>query len=112
MCNILNQQLNELVGEIESKHLNDPSKMELLEKMAVLMMDDEQTTINFFENCNANHARIIYWISPFFDDIGDKFPSDKMVNAMISLIEKYPEDLDLRSDIQLATDLIHTIQNY
>ena len=111
MCTLLDRQLGELVEEIESKHFNDPSQMELLEEMARLMMNDEQTTIDFLNNCNANHARIIDWLCPFFDDIVYKFPSDEMINAMTSIIDIYPENQILPRNVQYAIDVMDTIQN-
>ncbi|AFY96194.1 hypothetical protein [Chamaesiphon minutus] len=104
------QKLHNIVNEIESRHPNDPEKIVLLNRMTELMLEDEKRTIDFLENCNTNHARIIYWLSPWFDDIACQFYSDKVADAMISLIDKYPEDIMLQSDVQIAIDVIRNIQ--
>ena len=111
MCTLLEGQLSELVEKVESKDCNDPSQMELLEEMAMLMMNDEQVTIDFLNNCKANHSRIIDWLCPFFDDIVYKFPSNEMINAMTSTINKYSENQILPRNVQYAIDVVYAIQN-
>ena len=75
--------------------------------MVETMLEKEENTLDFFLNCNSSHASIIFWLAPFFEEIGYKFPSDEMVNAMISLIARYPENERIALNVQTAIDLIH-----
>ena len=108
---MLSQRLFELVKKIESRSPYYVEIEEWLHEMVDLMLESEDNTINFFINTDSSHSRIIYWVSPLFEDIAYKFSSNIMASAMTSLIDKYPEDLGLKSDVQLATNIIHKIQN-
>jgi spore maturation protein CgeB len=111
MCDILIQQLSELVTKIESRHLNDPNVTDWIHGMIEIMLKNEKETIDFFNECSNDHARIIYWTSPLFDDIAYEFHSSEMAYAMLALIPKYPEDEGLQNDVEIAVDIINTIQN-
>lgn len=111
MFNILTQQLSELVDKIESRHPNDPSVTDWIHEMIELMLKDEKETIDFLNKCSNDHAQIIYWASPLFDDIACEFHSSEMVYAMLALIPKYPEDEGLQRNVQMAINIIHNIQN-
>jgi hypothetical protein len=79
--------------------------------MAALAIDNEQRTIDFFNNCNADHARIIYWLSPFFQDIANEFFSDEIINSMRPLSEKYPEDMGLSDDIKVSIEIMYRMRD-
>jgi hypothetical protein len=110
MLDILTQQLSKLVDKIESRHPNDPSVTDWIHEMIELMLKDEKETIDFFNRCSHDHARIIYWSSPCFDDIACEFYSSEMAHAMLALIPKYPEDDGLQNNVQMAINIIYNIQ--
>lgn len=110
MYNALNRQLDELVKKIDSRHFNDPDITTWLHEMAALAIENEQETVNFFNNCNADHARIIYWLSPFFEDIANEFSSDEIINSMKLLPQKYPEDVGLSDDVEVAIEIMYRIR--
>ena len=111
MCTILKERLFELVKKIESRSPYYVEIEEWLDEMVDIMLENEGNTIGFFTNTNPSHSRIIYWISPLLQDIAYRFSSDVMASAMASLIDKYPEDLGLKSDVELSLNIIHNVQN-
>lgn len=106
---MLAQKLDELVQKIDLMHPEDPDKIKCLYSMSELMIQEEQTTIDFFKECNAHHERIIYWMSPFFEDIVCKFPTNSMVDAMMSLIDKYPKDSVLPEEVELVKIIVNKL---
>jgi hypothetical protein len=111
MCIFLTQKLNNIVSKIETRKPYYENIEEWLHEMTELMLQNEQETILFFNKCKETEARIIYWLSPCFDDIACQFYSNDMIDAMTCLIEKYPEDDGLKRDVIIATNIIHNIQN-
>ena len=109
MCDLLNQQLTELAKNIDSRHCNDPDVTEWLHQMAALVIEDEEKTIIFFQKCDDRHARIIYWLSPFLENIANEFSSNELINAMNSLPSRYPDDKGLLKDVENAIRIIHSL---
>lgn len=109
MCNFLEQQLIELVKSIESRHPDDPDVTEWLHQMAALVLESEEGTVSFFHHCDSRHSRIIYWLSPFLEDMANEFSSDELINAMNSLPSKYPDDKGLVEDVRNAIRIIHSL---
>jgi hypothetical protein len=111
MYDLLSQELTELVKNIDSRHPDDPDVTKWLHQMADLITNNEQKTIAFFRDCGISHERIIYWLSPFFDDLANEFSSDEMIESIKSLITKYPKDTGLSNDVKVAIEIMYRMRD-
>ncbi|MBD5136620.1 MAG: hypothetical protein K2I03_05155 [Lachnospiraceae bacterium] len=87
-----------LVKELEKLDPNDPRIEDYWKLLTKEMSINVDETIEFINSCNENE---VYWLSPIFEDISWIFQSQKFIEALKRLQEKYPK-LDLEVDIMYA----------
>jgi len=79
--------------------VNDDCGMEKYwNKMTELLSLNEDTTIKYLEDCDADN---LYWISEVFEDISANLKSQKFIDCLRKLDKKFPE-LEMAHDIDIA----------
>jgi hypothetical protein len=104
------QKFNLLVEKIESRKPYYVEIGDWLDEMIGLMLQDSLQTLDFLNNCDQTHERIIFWLSPLFDEITFKYPDDEIADAMQSLVEKYPQCTMLQQNVDMAIKILRNVQ--
>lgn len=76
------------INKIETLHINDPHIYDYWEELTTLLTKDETATINYLNNCQ--NPDIIDHISAVFEDISIVFQSNRFIQCLESLPEKFP----------------------
>ncbi|HDM9419583.1 TPA: hypothetical protein ACF2N8_001946 [Listeria monocytogenes] len=91
--------MNIVLSERKKLHMNDDYGIEkCLSKMTALLSRNEDTTMKYLENCDADD---LYWISEIFEDISANLKSQKFIDYLRKLDKKFPE-LEMTQDIDIA----------
>lgn len=103
MSNSLSEQISDLAHRIDRTHVNSPDATLWLEEITELLLIDDTQTINFLNSCNDK--KVFYWICPLFQDIAMRFPSNRLSECLLSLINRYPENSELPINVQRALEI-------
>ena len=98
-------KMKELIKKRERLHPDDPRTEDYWNMLTKELTVNEDDTIEFICNCNEHD---IFWLSEIFEDISDVFQSEKFIEVLKKVQEKYPK-LDLKIDIMYAEKSLKNI---
>jgi len=97
---MINDKIIETILEKRKNlHPNDePGFDNVWRSLTEIFTQNEEETINYLRNCPKEHLK---WIKEVFDDISEEFKSEKFIDTLEYIEEKFP-DLELSVDINYA----------
>jgi len=101
--NSFKSRVERLIEERKGFHPNDELRTyKYWEEISDFMATDEISTIKFLGECDKETAD---WMSEVFEDLSERFKSEKVITAFEKLDKKYP-DLNLASFIEGARSFL------
>ena len=94
-------QTEKLFAYIEQRkklHINDPAVETYWEKLADILGQNEDDTIDFLDSCDEE---TVGWISEVFEDVSERLNSSRYIKCLERLDVKFP-NLKLESFIDNA----------
>ncbi|KOP69340.1 hypothetical protein AMS59_23480 [Lysinibacillus sp. FJAT-14745] len=79
---------------------NDPRIEQKWEELIVLLSEDENLTLNFFQVCTKTE---LSFLSEVFEEVAYNLQSKKYIELLYRLDLRYP-DLNLKRSIQIAEE--------
>jgi hypothetical protein len=95
-------KIDEIVNYSELLHPNDPGIMKYFDQVRVLLLEDEEETIHFLQECKNKNT--MSWIAGLLDCLPGKFPSQDLINVFELLVDRYPDDPIHLLNLNLAID--------
>ena len=93
-----NKAVEKIIEERKKMHPDDPRIVEKWRELTKYFVQDQETTIEYLNNCNKENLK---WIGEIFDDISELLQSYQFIECIERLSIKYP-DLNLESDVFYA----------
>lgn len=96
---MINKNMKEIIFERATKHIEDIYGIQKCqEKIVQLLSQDEKQTIEYLNQCTEEE---LSFISEVFESISSNLKSEKFIECIKKLSEKY-ENLDMEYDIMCA----------
>ena len=102
MVDTLQQKINNIIDNLKSIHDEDPPRIEQLDAITNLLMENEKQTIELLRSCDDE--QIIFWIATSLDEVASKFPSNDLLGILESLCIKFLANKMLVHNFQMAID--------
>ena len=96
------REVEKVIKERVAMHPEDPRIMDKWEELTQILIQDEEATIVYLNNCNLEN---VYWISEIFEDISAQLQSRRFIECIEQLSNKFPE-LDMEQDILYAREML------
>ena len=102
MNEILEQKINQIINRLDLMHPNDPDRIDRLDEIVNLLLENEVETIHFLKYCKDE--KTIFNIAALLDRLPAKFSSQELLNVLESLIERFPDKETLICNVEIAID--------
>ncbi|WP_102272012.1 hypothetical protein [Cytobacillus massiliigabonensis] len=94
----LKERISELIIKRKKINPNDPAIKVIWSQLVCILKDDEEETISLLK---ASNKEELYWLSEIFEDLSFAFQSNKFIDCLLELQEKFP-DIGVEEDIKYA----------
>ena len=102
MFKTLELKINKIIDQMELMHSNDPDRIDCLDEMVNLLLENEAETIHLLKECKDE--KTILYIAALLDRLPAKFPNKKLLNALESLIERFADKETIIFNVKIAID--------